>query len=322
MRDVASLALPWRCGRRVNVLVRCLIVAALCAMCGPLAAADELTPDRIERGAQQAQDLMFPSEASSVSAVSRPQMAIFKPEGIGPFPAIVLMHQCGGLGNAHWQNAAMLQWAKDAVARGYVAFLVDYMHPRGVDTLCQGPRNGLNFFRGAKDAFQAAQHLKQFDFVDPQRIGLAGFSWGAMIGVFASSKTFVDALGKGPGFRAVVAFYPGCFRLTPKGLPAYEIVQRDIRTPLLALMGEADTETPAAECVEKLGAAKAAGAPVEWHVYPGTTHCWDCKNLDGFFKIDPRGSEVRYRYDAAVTEDAGKRMFGFFGEKMGVGSKP
>jgi hypothetical protein len=46
-------------------------------------------------------------------------------------------------------------------------------------------------------------------------------------------------------------------------------------TSLTRSDGEADTETPAAECVEKLDAVKRSGAPIEWHVYPTTTHCWD-----------------------------------------------
>jgi dienelactone hydrolase len=110
-----------------------------------------------------------------------------------------------------------------------------------------------------------------------------------MVGLLASSPHYVEALKAGPRFTAVASFYPGCFRISPPdGRPPYEIVNADIALPLLALMGEADTETPAAECVEKLDAIKKAGAPIEWHVYAGTTHCWDCKQLDGFSPIYSR----------------------------------
>jgi dienelactone hydrolase len=63
--------------------------------------------------------------------------------------------------------------------------------------------------------------------------------------------------------------------------------------------------------VAKLSDAKAKGAPVEWHVYPDATHCWDCKNLDGRSKTDIRGNHVVYRYDATATADSAKRMFEF-----------
>lgn len=244
-------------------------------------------------------------------------MALFKPEGAGPFPALVLLHQCGGLGNPRWQNESMLDWAKEAVARGYVALLVDSLGPRGVDTVCYGPKGGVFFSRGVKDALQAAEHLQKFDFVDRKRIALAGFSWGAMVSVLASSARWSGNALANTRFAAAVAFYPGCFTIRPPTTASYEIVQPDIDRPLLVLLGQLDTETPADECVAKLGAAKAAGAPIEWQVYPQATHCWDCRNLDGFSKTDVRGNRVTYRYSLEDTADSRQRMFQFFDRAMG-----
>ena len=51
-------------------------------------------------------------------------MAMLKPDGAGPFPAIVLFHQCSGL------NATLVDWAKEAVARGYVVFWSTSLGPR------------------------------------------------------------------------------------------------------------------------------------------------------------------------------------------------
>jgi dienelactone hydrolase len=238
-------------------------------------------------------------------------MALYKPEGQGPFPALVLHHQCGGLGNPRWQNVSMLTWAKEAVARGYVALLIDSLGPRNVDTVCMGARGGVTFPRGVKDALQAAEYLRKFDFVDKQRIALAGYSWGAMIGALASSKQWGTTLSPGERFAAVVSFYPGCFTVRPRTGGSWEFVNPDIDRPLLVLMGEKDTETPPSECVPKLEAARAAGAPVEWHVYPGITHCWDCENLNGFSKVDFRGNQVVYYYDKNATQDAARRMFDF-----------
>lgn len=270
-------------------------------------------PAALVAASSLAKDLSFPAQISGFSSFGNPRMALFKPEGPGPFPALVLMHQCAGLGNGvRFQNVSMLDWAKAAVARGYVALLLDSLGPRGVKTVCFGAQAGVNFARGAKDALQAAEHLRKLEYVDPKRIALAGYSWGAMVGVFASGKALASALSPGGRFDAAVSFYPGCFTIRPPSGASYEIVPSDIDRPLLVLMGEADTETPAAECVSKLEAAKAAGAPVEWHVYPQTTHCWDCRSLDGFSKIDVRGNRVSYRYDKDVTADSGRRMFEFF----------
>jgi len=286
--------------------------ALLLSFFGASAALAQLTAEQLRGASSQAKDLEFRAEPSHLSSSSSPRMALYRPEGRGPFPALVLHHQCAGLGNPGWQqNVAMLTWAKEAVARGYVALLIDSLGPRNVETVCMGPRGGVNFARGVKDALQAAEHLRRLDFVDNKRIALAGYSWGAMVGVLASSKHWGTALGSGERFAAVISFYPGCFTIRPPTASPFEIVNPDIDRPLLVLMGEKDIETPPAECVSKLEKARAAGAPVEWHVYPGVTHCWDCENLNGFSKVDFRGNQVVYYYDRTTTEDSARRMFDF-----------
>jgi dienelactone hydrolase len=233
-------------------------------------------------------------------------MAMLKPDGAGPFPAVVLFHQCSGL------NATLVDWAKEAVARGYVVLLVDSLGPREVTSVCGGPKAGVNFARGTRDALQAAEHLRRQPFVDRDRVALVGFSWGAMVGLLASSRHYAAALDAGPGFAAVASFYPGCYRIYPaNGAPPYEILNPDIAQPLLVLMGEADTETPPAECIGGLEAAKTSGAPVTWQLYPAATHCWDCRHADGLSKIDSRGHAVTYRYDDAVTRESRDRLFDF-----------
>ncbi len=265
---------------------------------------------------QQAADLQFPSEISEFGLFTSPHMAIYKPKGAGPFPALVLLHQCGGLGAGNWRNESMLEWARQAVTRGYVAMLVDSLGPRGVDTVCLGAKGGVTFARGARDALQAAEHLQKFDFVDARRIALAGYSWGAMVGVFGNSTQRSSSLLPNVRFAATVSFYPGCFRVGPAN-SSYEIVAPDIDRPLLVMMGELDNETPAEECIAKLGKVKEGGAPIEWHVYPKTTHCWDCRNLDGRSKVDFRGNTIVYRYSKEVTDDSAQRMFGFLDRIMG-----
>src|SRR3977135_4109829 len=54
-------------------------------------------PSPLLSAASQAKDLDFPAEPSGISS-STPRMALYKPEGAGPFPALVLQHQCSGLG--------------------------------------------------------------------------------------------------------------------------------------------------------------------------------------------------------------------------------
>lgn len=266
--------------------------------------------EAIYRGATIAPDLALPEAADTVDHLTSPRMALIRPVGSGPFPALVLLHQCGGI------NPAVTAWARTAVSHGYVVLLVDSFGQRNVKNVCFGPSNGVNLFRGTRDAFQAAEHLRRQPYVDKTRIAFAGFSWGASVGLLAASPHYVDALKSGAGFAAVASFYPGCFRITPPQRPPFDLVNPDVSRPLLVLMGEADNETPAAECIGKLEVLKRGGAPVEWHLYPGTTHCWDCQQLDGLTKIDVRGDRVEYHFSQASTDDSHRRLFEFLDRAM------
>lgn len=268
---------------------------------------EKMNPAEIATSATKAPDLVFPTTVSQLTANTPSRMAIFKPEGAGPFPALVWMHHCSALA----QDPNIVFWARESVARGYVAFMVDSLGPRNVETICYGMLGDINFERGTKDALQAAEHLRRFDFVDPNRIAVSGFSWGGMIGAMASSKVVAEALKPAEKrFAAAVAFYPACV----KGLG---VARADVDRPLLLLMGDADKESPPQECVDGFAAAKAANAPIDWHIYPGMTHCWDCKAQDGLKRRDARGTEVVYRYNEAATKDAANRTFEFLGRVMG-----
>lgn len=263
-----------------------------------------------------AKDLEFPSAPVQLSEFSVPEMVLLKPDGPGPFPALVLHHQCGGLRRGQWHNQSMRDWAVKAVNRGYVVLLIDSLSPRHVDWVCGGPRGGVNLGRGVRDALQGASHLRKFPFVDAARIAHVGYSWGAMVGLLANSKSFRYFMESSANFAAYVSFYPGCFTVKrPDGSPL-DIVRSDLDSRHLVLMGDKDTETPADECAAKLAAAKAAGAPVEWEIYTDATHCWDCENLDGLSKVDMRGNRVNYRYAAALTRTSEARMFGFLEQAL------
>lgn len=288
------------------------------ALAWPLLACAQIDAQTLKAAAARAPDLVFPNKVSELSVFTTPSMALYKPAGSGPFPALVLQHQCGGLGHGKWQNQPMLEWARRAVRHGYVALMIDSLGPRGVESVCMGPQGGVTPMRGVRDALQAAAYLGKFDFVDKTRIAHAGYSWGAMMGLGLSSKHWAEVLGDGTRFGAAVEFYPVCAGLKLRNGTPLDILNPDIDRPLLVLMGEADTEAPAAECVSRLQAAKDAGAPVQWHVYPDTTHCWDCQNLNNVSKIDVRGHQVVYHYSEPATEDAERRMFDFLDQALQV----
>jgi dienelactone hydrolase len=286
---------------------------AVLALAAYVAAANAAPPAGFGTLATQAPDLVFPEGPSPLPS-GAPFMAIYKPDGAGPFPALILHHQCGGLRS----NPSMLDWTTEALRRGYVVLMLDSFAQRGVDSVCMSPKNGVYYARGMRDAIQAARHLRKFDFVDKRRIAHAGFSWGAMAGLLAGSRSSASTAG-GSGIAAFVSIYPACWTANqaPSLSAPHEIVNADINRPTLVLLGGKDTETPPSDCLPRLKAAKAAGAPIAWHLYPNAGHCWDCWQWDGTSRIDFKGDRMEYRFDKAVTQDSMNRTFRFLDRALG-----
>ncbi len=231
---------------------------------------------------------------------------LYKPDGDGPFPAVVIMPTCGGV------RSETFDWAKRALDAGFAAMVVDTLGPRGVRINCFPPLPVMPT-RLAKDAFDALTYLRKFPFIDPDRISVIGMSQGAGIAVMVSGagagvagRPFIDN-PPAKGFASAVALYPVC------SWPERQIryVPSKISTPLLVLMGDQDNETPPENCVSLLEEQKTAGAPVEWEIYKGATHCWDCSSLHNFRKKDWRGENVEYRYDRELTKASAARAFEF-----------
>lgn len=238
---------------------------------------------------ESAPDLALPKEAKELSFFSPLAMGIWKPKGDGPFPALVLVHTCGGL------KQQLVYWRKEAVRRGYVTFIIDSFSTRGSSS-CR-PMPPVSLARGVKDVLQAAEHLKSFLFVDKTRVGMLGVSWGAMVGLLAASPTYAaDARSSGAQLGAVVSLYPLC-----RTMGGEELVRPDVATPTLVLMGGQDTETP-----------------VEWHVFPTATHCWDCSDQNGQRWSPPwaGGRTVIYLYDGKVTDESAERAFDFLSRRL------
>jgi dienelactone hydrolase len=254
--------------------------------------------------------LAFPAAAEEGAHGELERMAIFKPPGNGPFPAIVLLHTCAALGS----NPQIPYWVRQALARGYAAFVVDSFRPRGFfgNAGCGGIPNAVPM--RVRDAFAAAAHLARFAFVDATRIAAQGFSQGARVSYLLASRGVGNIFAQGVRFAAVVTTYGQCFSPTTKT----PFVRDDMTTPLLALLGEKDDDGNPKVCLPLLEHARAAGAPVEWKVFPGVGHVWDQPNRVPGRRMpfnEPPGS-VLYQYDAAVTEQSRDLAFDFLARVM------
>lgn len=291
------------------IFVLAVLVVAMAAGGSPIARAETVYSfHRPVKG----EDLSFPS--APVPFAKENATLMFKPEGAGPFPGLVLMPTCSGY-NASFH---VFSWAEKAIQRGYVVIVVDPLRARGVYKNNCTPPLEVSFVRILKDAFDAAAHLRKQPFVKKDRIALMGFSQGAMIGLGASGAAFSAKYGPQP-FQAIVSFYPACLFPNRKfeGRPVdVRFLPDDVETPLLVLMGELDTETEPAHCVPLLTEQKSKGAPVEWEVYKNTTHNFDAKDMDGFKKKDFRGVSVEYRYNPETVRASEERAFAFIAKRM------
>jgi dienelactone hydrolase len=163
------------------------------------------------------------------------------------------------------------------------------------------------------DAFETADHLRGLPIVMADRIALMGFSTGGMTGLEAASASSAR-YSQGRDFAAIVSFYPYCDVAQTKRrfLPAL------LAAPLLVLMGDLDTEMPPDTCRAPLNALKAAGQPIDWELYAGATHCWDCVQYraSGLRKRDWKGDPIEYRYNVDVTLASQDRAFAFLAKYL------
>lgn len=212
----------------------------------------------------------------------------FKPTGSGPFPAVVLMHSCGGVRHPH-----IKQHAQTLLKAGYVVLVTDSFEPRGVQDCATRIVSGS---AGIADAYAGLAFLAALPFVDKSRIYQVGYSWGGIVATMLASPQSAAIVGSPLRFAATVSNYSNC-----SYQDKYQLLLRDSDRPLLMLMGEKDQELPAATCFPLLTEMKAKGSPVEWIVFQSATHSWD----------KPSQPERGYVYNERVTADATARMLEF-----------
>ena len=249
--------------------------------------------------------LKFPSESDTLSSFSNLENKVFRPDsGTGPFPAIVLVPTCGGTTN----RPEIRERTKEFLGAGYLVLVVENYVPRGQRNCRNQVVTGALVWR---DVVDALAHLHTMKEVDKSRVYQVGYSIGAWSAAALSSRAINAYFGSNLRFRASVGWYGSCaFQAGPAARTSY-LLRADMEHPVLLLMSEADKETPPRPyCFPLLDELKAAGKPVEWHLYETATHSWDTPS--GYTLEDNGwGERVVNRFDAATTVDATRRTLEF-----------
>ena len=212
------------------------------------------------------------SPAPDVSGDKTPTsipIKVLKPEGPGPFPAVVILHDCSGLGPR--SSGSPARWAKELLRQGYVILIPDSFTTRGhADGVCTNPspsRNEVSPARRVRDAQEALAHARALPYVDGAHVGVIGGSHGG-------STTLATMVDPGSGFAAAIALYPGCGVRYGDWRPGTAGVYKPV-APLLILTGEWDDWTPAEPCRQLAERSGNASLPVAIKVYPGAHHSFD-----------------------------------------------
>ncbi|SRR5216683_624381 len=305
------------------MVVRGLIAGLLLALVAGCVGTAGILEAGIARGGNWSGS--FPSQ--SASGIVEIPFKLLRPESDGPFPAVVMLHDCSGLGPR--SSGAPLRWARKLVAQGYVVIMPDSFAPRGFpDGVCTiSEAQAASPYVRANDARAALDYLRTLPDIDGTHIGLMGGSHGGS----TTLATLVDRGGPHVGFAAAIALYPGCgasygqWRATRRRGPGGSLVTFDgvykPAAPLLILIGEKDDWTPASYCQSLAEAAERAGYAVAITVYPGAQHSFDSNSRINYNPQrnnpnSPSGHGATTGGDPAAWVDAEQRVTAFFAKHL------
>jgi carboxymethylenebutenolidase len=222
-------------------------------------------PGKDEGPPADAQLVSFPSGELTLRGF------LYKPEGPGPFPAVIWNH--GSERKPGWGP----HLAQFYTSHGYV-FFMPHRHGHGrspgayigdlQENLKDGPGGRSHAHSGAielhelynQDVVAAVEWLKQQPFVDPHRMVMSGVSYGGI-------QTLLSA-EKGLGVRGFVAFAPGAMSWSGNPLLGDRLLRavRNAKAPIFLLQAKNDYSLSPSEVLGP--ALRSKGAPNQSKIYP------------------------------------------------------
>jgi len=212
------------------------------------------------------------------------QAVLYAPEGKGPFPGLVVIHEYWGLND----------WVKEQASKlsdqGYVALAVDLYRGKVATTPDEAHElmRGVPEDRAARDLHAAVEFLKSQSNVKKDKIGSIGWCMG---GGYSLGMALQE-----PTLTAAVIHY-GHLATDPESL-------KKINAAILGLFGGQDRGIPVEDVKKFEQTLKQLGKKVEIVIYPDAGHAFENPN-----------NKTGYRPDDAA--DAWKRTVKFFAETLG-----
>jgi carboxymethylenebutenolidase len=217
-------------------------------------------------------EVSFKSDGDTVKAIA------YTPDGKGPFPAVIVIHEWWGLND----------WVKDQASKladqGYLALAVDFYRGKVATTrdeaheLSRAPSD-----RVKRDLHAAFEYLQSQPNVKKDRIGAIGWCWG---GGYSLQLAIAE-----PQLAADVVNYGD--------VSAGSDELKKINAPVLGLFGAQDRGITPDDVKKFKEQMDKLGKKAEVTIYPDTGHG---------FQNPVNGAG----YNAADTADAWKKITNFF----------
>ena len=231
---------------------------------------------------------------------------LFRPDGAGPFPAVIGLHGCEGLLRRGSVASRYRDWAQHLIKAGFIVLYPDSYGSRGLGSQCAVRRpTARSDHERVADANAARRWLQAQSYVKPDHVTLIGWAAGGISALWTVRRNTALAKDDKTDFRSAVAFYPGCRRLENTAWSA--------RVPTLILIGAADDQASAQICQRMVANARGRSAGTSIVVYPATYHDFDHPNRPlqvrgGYaFAADSSG-KIHSGTNPAARADALKRV--------------
>ena len=228
-----------------------------------------------------------------------------------PGAAVLICHGSDGVDPRGSFHAAALN------AAGIATFEIDMWAARGVK------RGALARPRSVPetlpDAFAALAFMARQPEVDPNRLGILGFSWGGVVSLLTATPRWRNQLGAAaPPIRAHAALYPVCWAYeTVPGLSLAELTG----APILIQTGDADAYDDPDGLDQLLARLPASSrAVIRGVTHPGATHGFD-RDAPSRTIVDPfahkgAGGPVLMAFHPEAAAAAREANVAFFNEAL------
>lgn len=255
-------------------------------------------------GAAAAAPLPVPHQVDIPASGLTLHAQLYKPEGDGPFPTVIALHGCGGLGGqSEPVQPRYRDWAEQLLKTGHAVLLPDSYGSRELGPQCHAKEHRVLARRErVADANASRQWLAQQPWAAHGRITLMGWANGASAVLWAVRPQSLTR-GIEADFRSAIAFYPDCRVSSGLGWST--------RVPTLLLIGGQDDISSPSACRQVVEGARGRSALAQIHVYPDAAHDFDRANLPlrAIAGSDAASSERGHiGTDAEARKDAQRRV--------------